>query len=74
VKPLTLEEFTWRCLWIECGRLHDSVGFLYARNKVRKLVRRAKNNQVWEGPFFEKSEWAAMVRGWYAHYLKTGVL
>ncbi len=71
---LTFEEFAWRCLWIECGRLDQYVHFSYTRKKVRELTRRAKRGELWQAPHFEKSEWAAMVRHWYAHYTQTGEL
>ena len=72
--PLTFEEFSWRCLWLEYGRLSQYVHFNYTHKKVRELTRRAKKNELWQGPFFEKSEWAGMVREWYAEYLRTGDL
>ena len=74
MKTLTFEEFAWRRLWLECGRLDQYAGTYGTRLKVRQLVRRAKKNELWQGPYFEKSEWAAMIRGWYADYLKTGAL
>ena len=74
MKQLTFEEFAWRCLWTECGRLSQYVHFSYTLNKVQDLKRRAKRNELWQGPFFEKSEWAGMVRSWYADYLQTGDL
>ena len=74
MKQLTLEEFAWRCLWIGCGQMAQHCHFSYTLKKVRELKRRAKQNELWQGPFFEKSEWAGMVRGWYADYLKTGDL
>jgi len=81
VKQLTLEEFAWRCEWLECGRLDQYTTAFYTLKKVRELTRRAKKNELWRGPFFEKSEWATgtgpvdgMIRNQYAHYLKTGVL
>ena len=74
MKTLTLEDFAWRCLWLECGRLNQYAGAYGTRRSVRQLTRRAKRNELWQGPYFEKSEWAGMVRGWYADYLKTGAL
>jgi hypothetical protein len=74
MKQLTLEEFAWRCLWIECGRMSEYVYFSYTLKKVRELKRRAKKNELWKGPYFEKSDWAGTVRNWYAHYLKSGQL
>jgi hypothetical protein len=73
-QPLTLEEFAWRCLWLECGRLSQYVHFSYTLANIRELKRRAKRDELWLAPHFDKSEWAGMVRNWYADYLKTGVL
>lgn len=66
---LTFEEFAWRCLWLECGRLSEFVAFPYTLKTVRELKRRAKRNELWQGPYFERSEWAGMVRNWYNQYL-----
>lgn len=74
MKQLTFEEFAWRSLWLECGRLSQYVHFSYTHKETRSLIRRAKKNELWRGPFFEKSEWAGMIRNWYAEYLKTGDL
>lgn len=74
MKQLTFEEFAWRCLWLECGRLSEHIHFMYTRKTVRKLIRRAKRNELWQRPYFEESAWAGMVRRWYADYLKTGTL
>jgi hypothetical protein len=74
MKPLTFEEFAWRCLWLECGRIAQYCSDSYMPAKVRELKRRAKQSELWQPPFFDHSEWAAMVRIWYADYLKTGAL
>ena len=74
MKQLTLDEFAWRCMWLECGRLDQYVHFTYTRKKVRELKRMAKQNAVWPGPHGDHSEWAGMVRNWYAEYLRTGEL
>lgn len=71
---LTLEEFSWRCLWLECGNLAQHVAPCHTRAKVRELRRRAAKGELWQAPYFDKSEWAGMVRGWYAEYLRTGEL
>ena len=73
-QQLTLEEFAWRCLWLECGRLDLYVPSSYTRQGIRRLIQRADRNELWQPPYFEKSEWAGMIRSWYADYLKTGVL
>lgn len=73
-QSLTFEEFVWRSLWLDIGRMDQYVSPFYTRKAVRKLIKRAKREELWEGPFFEKSEWAGMVQNWYAHYLKTGEL
>lgn len=65
---LTFEEFAWRCLWLECGRISQYYAFHYTLKKVRELKRRAKRGELWQKPYFERSEWAAMVRAWYRHY------
>ena len=72
--PLTFEEFAWRCLWIECGRMSQHVAERYTLQKVRELKRRAKRGELWQRPYFDRSEWAGMVQRWYAEYLKTGEL
>ena len=74
MKNLTFEEFAWRCLWFECGRMSQHVHFSYTLKNVRELKRRAKHGELWRGPFFEKSAWAGMVRDWYQNYLETGDL
>jgi hypothetical protein len=73
-RHLTLEEFAWRLLWLECGRMDQYVGSFYTRDTVRKLTRRAKRGELWRKPYFDQSEWAGMVRRWYMDYLKTGDL
>ena len=74
MKTLTLEEFAWRCLWLECGKIAQYCPDSYMLAKVRELKRRAKQSELWQPPYFEKSEWAGMIRNWYADYLKTGAL
>jgi hypothetical protein len=74
MKLLTLEEFAWRCLWLECARLDQYAGVYGTRQTVRRLIQRSKKNELWQPPYFEKSEWAGLIRNWYADYLKTGAL
>lgn len=74
MKQLTFEEFAWRCLWLECGRLSEFSPEAYVIQKVHQLKRRAKQNELWQGPWFEHSEWAGMIHNWYVNYLETGEL
>lgn len=71
---LTFEEFAWATLWLEFGRVSTVCGQFnpadyYKRRKVRELIRRSKQGELWVGPYGERSEWAGMVRGWYQQYL-----
>jgi hypothetical protein len=68
---LSLEEFAWRSLWLGLGRLDRYAG---TRNRVQELKRRAKRNELWRPPYYEKSEWAGIIRTQYANYLQTGKL
>lgn len=70
---LTFEEFAWATLWLEFGRLSLACGWYnpadyYKRKAVRELIRRTEQEVLWTGPYGDKSEWAGMVRGWYAAY------
>lgn len=70
---LTFEEFAWATLWLEFGRISAlssqfNPADYYKRKAVRELIRRAKREELWKGPYGDKSEWAGMVRGWYAAY------
>lgn len=67
--PPSFEEFAWRALWLECGRLSQFVASSYTLKKVRELKRRAKRGELWAGPYGDRSEWANIVRSWYKHYL-----
>jgi hypothetical protein len=54
MKQLTLEEFAWRCLWLECGRLATQdwqCGTIYLLKQVRALKRRATEEKLWTGPY-----------------------
>jgi len=75
VKKLALDEYAWRCLWIEYGRHWDHTSQYYNLREIRKLKRAAKRrDSPFPGKFGDRSEWAGMVRRWYAHYLQTGAL
>lgn len=68
-QPLSFDEFAWRCLWLEIGRLSRYVAPYYTHQSTRKLIRRAKLNVLWNGPYGDRSEWGRTVRTWYAAYL-----
>lgn len=75
MKHLTFEEFAWRCLWVEIGRLWEYGSRDYNLRKIRKLKRGIKRGDTpFPGKFGDRSEWAGMVRNWYTQYLKTGEL
>ena len=75
MKKLTLEEFAWRSRWIECGRLWNYGNRDYNLREIQAIKRSAKRGDTpFPGKFGSKSEWAGMVRRWYAHYLQTGEL
>jgi len=73
-KYLTLEEFAWRSLWLECGRLDQYAVTHGTLKTVKELKRRAKRNELWRPPYYEKSEWAGIIHAQYANYLRTGNL
>jgi hypothetical protein len=72
---MSLTDFAWRCLWTECGHLWEYGNRDYNLRKIRKLKHAAKRgDSPFPGKFGDRSEWASMVRRWYAHYLQTGEL
>lgn len=63
--PLTLEEFNARCIWEEHIRLRGYLSEHEAQKHFRKTlyaIRRESKGRP--------TEWDAMVRGWYARYLR----
>lgn len=75
MKQLTLEEFAYRAEWQDLIRLSQFVCEGEIRRIAVKNIREFKRGrEVFQGPHGDHSEWAGMVRGWYADYLKTGDL
>lgn len=74
MRRLTFEEFAWAVLWLEWARLREHIAPSYATAGLHKLMGRARRGELWQGPYFDRSEWAGMVRRWYADYLRTGEL
>jgi hypothetical protein len=66
---LTLEEFAYRCIWLEHIRLRGFISEHEADKHFRKTLCRVRNG-LGRLERAEPSEWDAMVKGWYAEYLK----
>ena len=60
-----LEEFAWKCVWLELGRLSQYVGPHYTRLKARKLIRQARRRESQLTFRGRRTEWTAMVENWY---------
>ena len=67
---LTFEEFAWKTVYLEGVRLSNFICESEVRKYFIKAIRRAKKEQLWTGPYGDKSEWAGMVRNWYRQYLE----
>ena len=75
MRRLSLEEFAYRCEWEDVIRLSRFISDWDFRKMVLKKIREhQRGREVFQGPYGAKSEWAGMVRRWYADYLKTGEL
>ena len=73
--PLPLEEFAFHREWSDTIRLSQHISDWDFRQAVLKKIREfRRGREVFQGPYGDRSEWAGMVRNWYAHYLKTGEL
>ena len=74
-EPLTLEEFAFHCEWQEVIRLSQFIWEGEVRKMAVKKIHEFKHGrETFKGPHGDQSEWAGIVRNWYADYLKTGVL
>lgn len=72
---MTLEEFTFHREWQEVIRLSQFIWEGEVRKMAIKKIREFKRGrEVFQGPHGDRSEWAGMIRHWYANYLKTGEL
>lgn len=59
---MTLEDFAVRCLYLECGRLHQYLSEYESRKLLRRTIARVKRGQIGLTP---RTQWTAMVENWY---------
>ena len=69
---LSLEDFAAQCLWYEHIRLSAFISEFEERKHFRKTLLQIRRGDVGLAPHRNggRTEWHAMVEGWYQHYLE----
>lgn len=69
---MTLEEFAYRCRWLEHIRLRAYLSEPYARLHLRGVLRACRRGDSGLLRRGQRTAWTAMVESWYASYLAEG--